>query len=110
MAEDRDAAPKGKAMGARVRFDPEHPYYLEVVGHGRLRFEDGERLVGTLEVAGPAYLYSLRQALMRDLRYHGGDTLNDVRVELSPVPEAVFDHDFGPYDWISLGFNEGRPL
>jgi hypothetical protein len=97
-------------MGARVRFDPEHPYYLEVVGHGRLHVEDGERLVGTLEVAGPAYLYSLQQALTRDLHYHGGEILDDLRVELSPVSEAIFDRDFAPYDWISLVFDEGRPL
>ena len=98
-------------MGARVRYDPARYYYLEVVGHGELYFQDGELLVGTREVAGPAYLYSLRQALMREARcQHGGDMAPNVRLELSSVPEVYFDRDFGPYDWVSLLFEEGRPL
>jgi hypothetical protein len=60
-------------MGARVRVSDEHS--LEVIGHGDLFIWDvsdedgafvvGQAAVGAFDVVAPAYLYSLRQALLK---------------------------------------------
>lgn len=95
-------------MGARVRAD-EFGFSLEVAGHGQLIVENA--VFGTLEVAGPAYLYSLRQALIR-LGKTSRPDLGDrrVKVYLSTSPEAYFDHKDASFDRVSLALDHGRIL
>jgi hypothetical protein len=96
--------------GALVKYDPKKDYRMTVEGHGELQFADGELVQGTWEGAGPAYLYSLRLALLRSLRYEVGDTSGTVRVQFSSVPEKFFDPDFAFVDSAGLLLWKGRLL
>jgi hypothetical protein len=107
-------------MGARVEVSKEFDFALEVVGHGTLfietRSQEGGRTFdeygtrGTQEGVGPAYLYSLRQALVRWLEMPGHDPKLRVIVNLSDVPEQDLFLADTVYDSPSLVLDGGRLL
>jgi hypothetical protein len=96
--------------GAPVTFDRSREYRFTVEGRGELRFEE-DAVLGSMEVAGPASLASLRNAITRHLRYLDGDPpYEDVRVRVSLIPERYYDHDFSPVDSVGLRLSDGRLL
>jgi hypothetical protein len=98
--------------GSRVEYDPRTSYATEFVveNSGRIRFEDTDRMVATLDGAGNAWLYSLRQAMARHVRYASGDLDGTIHLELSSVPERYFNPDLSPVDDVGLLFKGGDLL
>lgn len=97
--------------GARVKYNPATDSRILVQDHGSFVFEATDLAVGTLEGVGSAYLYSLRLALLRHLRYQNGDTAGTVRIQLSPASEKYFDpRSTLIVEWIQLLLRRGEWL